>query len=202
MAKKQWKLDKALVVAVMKGYAEEAGRHLAAGANPNQTLRVGGITTPLLAQVLSRTPTLLSPFLASGALVNVCDDQGVTPLHLCADAEQVTLLLDAGASPSARSHEGYTPLHAAMSQDIAGLLVEAGGDPRAKCNRQSLPWESVSLMAQQAGQAGLSAATVADLQGAADWLRAQVVGSDLQDQVPPVAMTDEEAAAKSRAGRF
>lgn len=199
---KQWKLDKALVVAVMKGYGGDVPALLAAGANPNQTLTYKGITTPLLLPVLRWMPSQLDAFLAHGVFVDVQDAQGIAPLHQVVDIEVVKSLLRAGASVSVRNSAGATPLHVAMSREIAEVLVAAGADPFAISNEKLLPWQMVERLVAYAQSQNATQAQLHRIQEGADWLRAQVVGETLQGDTVQVAMTQEEQTAKAHGGRF
>lgn len=62
----------------------------------------------------------------------ICDDHGMTPLHLSAERDRMPvsmLLLDRGASISARSDGGRTPLHLAArsaTSPMVEMLLERG----------------------------------------------------------------------------
>lgn len=70
--------------------------------------------------------------------VNLADNSGVTPLHLCAFAGSsrcVRLLLALGAEPNACDVDNWTPLHAAAmkgQKDTITMLVCAGASMRTK----------------------------------------------------------------------
>jgi ankyrin repeat protein len=57
--------------------------------------------------------------------VNVCDDNGVTPLHLASkngNKYLVQLLIDKGADVSAQDKDGNIPLSLASEKDIIKIL--------------------------------------------------------------------------------
>ena len=199
---KQWKLNKALVVAVMKGYSGDVPALLAAGANPNQTLTYKGVLTPLLLPVLRGMPSQLDAFLAHGAFVEVQDAHGIAPLHLAVEIDAVKKLLSAGASVSVRNSAGATPLHVAMSREIAEVLVAAGADPHAVSHEKLLPWQMVERLVAYVQTQNASPAQLHRIQEGADWLRAQVEGATLQADTVQVAITQEEQVAKTQGGRF
>lgn len=200
MAPPQWKLSKRLGVAVIRGDYDQAEKRLREGGDPNQTVGVGGAPFPLIVLVMRIMPGLLAEFITHGALVNVSGPDGLSPLHLAMDAQDVERLLDAGADPTARSAGGETALHGALSIEAAQLLVDAGADPRALCLRGQLPWQSVDQAAQEMRRRG--AARAAATEAAAGWLRALVEGTSLEADTTPVAMSDAESAARARDGRF
>ena len=69
--------------------------------------------------------------------VNCLDEDGNTPLHICAevgDCNSMTLLLDNGANPSLANLEGVMPLHVACSKGTTAqvtLLLHHGADVNA-----------------------------------------------------------------------
>ena len=74
----------------------------------------------------------------TGRGVDVCDEDGDTPLHACESVECGELLLAAGANVLARNSEGKTPLEVAREDDRVEMAVwllaktaEAGGDTSA-----------------------------------------------------------------------
>jgi len=67
-----------------------------------------------------------------------------TPLSLAARAghtEALSLLLAAGADPSAPDPQGNTPLHFARSVEIAQSLLDHGSDPRIRNNTGHTPYD-------------------------------------------------------------
>jgi ankyrin repeat protein len=85
---------------------------------------------------------LCAELLAAGAVPNVPDDSGWTPLHFAAQAQSAPvtkLLIDASANLDVRDGNGNTPLwRATMTSrgqgEVIGLLRAAGADPCAKNN--------------------------------------------------------------------
>ncbi|KAF8846652.1 ankyrin [Acephala macrosclerotiorum] len=80
-----------------------------------------------------------SELILAGSNVHATDKDGSTPLHLAAQAElvkTVALLLENGATASAKNRSGLTPLYYALSSpyyhkklDLARPLVSVGADP-------------------------------------------------------------------------
>jgi ankyrin repeat protein len=76
--------------------------------------------------------------LANGAALDARGNRKETPLHLAAEAGNLTVataLLDAGAQIDPREHDEWTPLHQAAQSirgDIVRLLVARGADVDAK----------------------------------------------------------------------
>lgn len=81
---------------------------------------------------------LLTAQAATGRGVDICDEDGDTPLHACESVECGELLLAAGANVLARNSEGKIPLEVAREDDRVEMAVwllsktaEAGGDTSA-----------------------------------------------------------------------
>ena len=97
-----------------------------------------------LLEVLKKTP----------ALVNCCDDQGRTPLHMAAangHAGFVRLLIRAGATPEVGNHEGNTALHYAAANNhikCAKMLLKSGWKASTRNKDGFLP---VSIVRDQRG---------------------------------------------------
>ncbi|MBY0353629.1 ankyrin repeat domain-containing protein [Candidatus Babeliales bacterium] len=107
-------------------------------ANVNGTCMPGWVT-PLQNVVARPNPfaserkAVLEFLVAQGALVNIYDNLGWTPLHwaaLCGGVEIVRLLLNAGALINAPDKNGYnnTPLHVATNPEVRALLIDRGAD--------------------------------------------------------------------------
>ena len=76
-------------------------------------------------------------------------EDGKTPLHDAAasgTAENIQVLLSAGADVMAQSSAGYKPLHSASTCNNCDpgaitTLLAAGADPKAKANFGKTPWD-------------------------------------------------------------
>lgn len=129
-----------LVQAIVDGQRDSALALLDAGADPN--LPAQGGETPVHAAAFARDPALLALVLGRGGDPDIANPAtGATPLMaaiLGAGADQVRMLLDAGADPAIADRLGDTPLHvAARSNDGASLLLllQRGAPPLADNRR-------------------------------------------------------------------
>src|SRR5262249_60053413 len=110
-------LNKRLVAAARAGDAEDVGRLLAHGADPNAVDRI----TPLMAAGTmyekKQRLDIMRQLLAAGARVNAQADTGETALTFAArfrDSDAILLLLDNGADPNIVNQSGISPLLEAM----------------------------------------------------------------------------------------
>jgi ankyrin repeat protein len=82
--------------------------------------------------------TAVSTLLDKGAVINIRDRDGHTPLWLAATTgrtESVRILLEHKADPNTRGQDGWTPLMWAVQQghaDVVKLLLEHGANVNAK----------------------------------------------------------------------
>ena len=74
--------------------------------------------------------------LSRGIHVNVKNEDGLTPLHLCGFTPEMSALIDGGADANARDSNGVQPLHIVSclenSLELTKLLVHRGADVFAK----------------------------------------------------------------------
>ncbi len=185
------------------------GLLLDAGANPNAQLKLfppyrslrmdrgadGVLTigsTPLLRAARGADVDAMKALLARGALVDLPQEAGVTPLMVATgygaspidtrgkfrtEVEALAaaqVLLDAGADMNAREENGRTALHGAASQgydDIVKFLVEHGADVNAADHDGATPLDAALGKLRSRGRAGgahpATAKLIADLGGSA-----------------------------------
>ena len=83
--------------------------------------------------MLAKTPEMSKTLIDSGADVNYMASDGTTALLVAVknnNKEQVSVLLDAGASPEIKdTKSGYNALMLAQTEEIAYLLLKAGANP-------------------------------------------------------------------------
>ena len=84
--------------------------------------------------------------LHTGADTNAKDNDGMTPLHVCRNANVARLLIDAGADVNAKDVDGMTPLHVCQNADVAKLLIDAGADVNAKNNDGNTPLDICRML--------------------------------------------------------
>ncbi|KAJ2065687.1 hypothetical protein GGI17_000231 [Coemansia sp. S146] len=73
--------------------------------------------TPLHAAASWKQPKLLEFLIKNGGDVNITDNDGDTPLHICEDLECAQLLLDNGANPEAENDEGLSPVQTTLENE-------------------------------------------------------------------------------------
>lgn len=98
---------------------------------------------PMQLQNLYFEEEILDLLLANGADINSGNDDGVTLLHIIADADAVPTLIAKGADLEARDIRGWTPLIMQVTSqengpDVVMALLKAGADRQARAqNGQS-----------------------------------------------------------------
>ncbi len=143
-----------LQVASQHGLTPVVRRLLKLGADPNARCSAGVTSLKLAsAEPSPATHEIVRLLLDAGAMVDLADDRGFTPLHCAAGHGRVNdrakdiaaTLLAAGADPNARSHDpyGYTPLHEVSTAAMVRLLLDAGADPSIRSNAGQTPREKL-----------------------------------------------------------
>jgi ankyrin repeat protein len=117
--------DSALSSAALKANSTLVRLLLDSGANPSLKSSKGNY--PLHDAAVSGNPDIVRALLAAGAAVGaVTDVSQQTALHLAAGwgrLEVVRLLLDFGASPSARNAKSRTPVEEAMENEQTSVVL-------------------------------------------------------------------------------
>ncbi|MBL7185048.1 MAG: ankyrin repeat domain-containing protein [Phycisphaerae bacterium] len=138
------KLNRELVMAVLRGQKERAEGLIAQGADVNAKLSQS--MTMLHMAVINGDDEGAVLLLNNGALVDAKDENGRTPLHLGAGAgfpikrrnpDMIGLLLDNGADVNAKDNKGLTALHYAaveMHREIIVMLLECNMSVNVKDN--------------------------------------------------------------------
>ena len=99
--------------------------------------------------VKNSNENVLTMLLQNGALVNVQDQHGDTPLHLCISYNQADLLITHGADIEIKNKNGETPLHkAAMLSDADVIEVLIANE--AKINEKDINNKTPILIAIEA----------------------------------------------------
>ncbi|KAK3279073.1 hypothetical protein CYMTET_13009 [Cymbomonas tetramitiformis] len=120
---------RSLLEATRDGNVEEAHHLIQQGADVNQRNADGA--TPVHMAISYEQEGVLDLLLKAGAMPDVQDNSGVTPLHCANNTEGAKLLLAAGAEINCQDNHGRTPLHkTATSGDarLATVLVKAGAE--------------------------------------------------------------------------
>ena len=123
--------------------------------------------TPLHAAAAAYRIDIARALIKNGADIAARNRRGAAPLHYAADglpgsstwnpeaqAEMITLLIDAGANPNALDKSGVAPLHRAVRQRCAGAvasLLRHGAAVRLKNKSGSAP---LHLAVQNTGRGG------------------------------------------------
>ncbi len=115
-----------------------------AGADINASSK-DTLTTPLMMATKAGDVPMATLLIRSGADVNAKNAQGVTALHIAAEASatMVEILIAAGAELNAQTRTGRSPLHVAArngNPSTLQLLVEAGSDIDATDAQAKTVW--------------------------------------------------------------
>jgi ankyrin repeat protein len=122
---------------------------MAHGADINASDIAGD--TPLMNSIANHL-YVVPEMVAHGADVHVKSSSGWAAMHLAAtaadeeDAQDILVLLQAGASCQIQDNEGFTPLHVAASlcgMEAARLLLEVGAEVNTQNNRGVTPLDLV-----------------------------------------------------------
>ncbi|CAI5713663.1 unnamed protein product [Hyaloperonospora brassicae] len=115
--------------AASDGDLESVTAFLASGGDVNAKDENG--YTALQAAVSYSHMELVGFLLARGADLQLGDNDGDTPLHLCETVECATLLLEAGADLNARNADGRTPYDVAIqdeNEELMAMYADRGAD--------------------------------------------------------------------------
>ncbi len=132
--------DSLLMVAIQKG-AFEVAQYLIENGVDLEARNPRRETALILA---AGNPPILSLLLQKGALANVRDWKGRTPLHHAIShrsTESVKLLLSYGAYVNPKSNDGRTPLLMALEEefDVVGMLLSHGAKPNLWNSFKEMP---------------------------------------------------------------
>ncbi len=79
-------------------------------------------------------PAVMRYLLAMGADPNARNDQGITPMHLCAWPENAAMLIEAGGDVEIRDAAGNRPIDILSSEpdreDVVEYLLQIGSPPQ------------------------------------------------------------------------
>ena len=100
---------------------------------------------------------MIDKLVQSGANINAQDDNGDTPLSLCAQRgilNQVTALLKKGADPLLANKQTVTPLHKAALNGH-GIIIKKFIDIQVNLNLQDRNGDTILHIASRSGFAGI-----------------------------------------------
>ncbi len=122
-------LNNALIVATRAGDLITTKIVLKGGADANAK---DDDTTALMTAAENGNPEMLKLLIDAGADLDAVDDQGWTAMMHADEAENVRVLVNAGASVAIKNHDGETALAMAMRYDQAEIvqLLKSRGAPR------------------------------------------------------------------------
>ena len=137
----------ALHFAAQKGDSPEVRRLIKAGTDVNVQDKNGN--TPLKYASAEPYPDVLRTLLSLGALPQLADHRGFTPIHCVAGhgfyeeaIEMAEILISAGADVNARSKVcGLVPLHEVRTVGMIDFLIHNGADPTIKNDEGQTPQE-------------------------------------------------------------
>lgn len=148
-----------------KNDAATVQKLLIEGKSPNDTDDDGHSGLHIAA--INGNLTIATLLVKGGAVIDLKDPLGDTPLFYAADRSQpeiVKLLLDAGAVPDAENRSGVTPLMTAARRgntEIVRMLLAKGANPRRAdyTGRDAIGWAEdsrkqslIQLLRQQASR--------------------------------------------------
>ncbi len=202
MARPQWKLNKALVLAILSEDLPKARATLNAGAQPDHVIDDRGAQSKPLVLAATRAPELVALLLEFGADPNATDEAGATALHYAIAIEVCQLLTQAGADVHAKTAEGETPLHICTSDQKVQHLLDCGADPLARNHAGELPWQTTQEMLDRSIIGTMHNKIRASCERGIALLRSYSEQADLASTTQPVSMSDIEITEKAKGGRF
>jgi ankyrin repeat protein len=129
-----------LIQAAILGHLETVQALLASKADINKQNRTGA--SALFTACVEDMPEIVQELILRGALVDVADGDGYTPLMMSCNEKIVTMLLDHKADINKQNSKGESALHAACYHgklDIAQLLINRGAEVNIRSSEGHTP---------------------------------------------------------------